>query len=98
VIDERGHALAINHVFAIGQSEQIGPGMVVVELVGFLDGNARPSVLHDDRAFLDDSRRMATLGIYLRVANDQVCGAVVFSSVVAIELARCQSGHGFQSG
>ena len=87
------YTFAINHVFAIREPEQIGPGMVVVECVGLFDRNARPRVLDDVGALLDRSRGVATVRINLGLSDDQVRRASVFSSGVTVELARRRLRH-----
>ena len=93
VIDERRHAFTIDHMFAIHEPEQIGPGMVVVERVGFFDRDVRSRILHDEGALLDRSRGVATFRINLGLADDQVRWASGFSSGVTVELARRRSRH-----
>ncbi len=88
MIYEGSHAFAINHMFAIGEPEQVGPRMVVVERISLFDGDARPRVLDDDVAFLNGGGRVATLRINLGVADNEVGWTREFSSRVTVELAR----------
>src|ERR1700733_10019768 len=87
MIDKSCHALAIDHVLAVAEPEQISARMVVIKLVGLFDGDARSGIFHDGRAFFNRRGGVATFRINLGIADDQMRRTNAFSPVVSVKLA-----------
>jgi len=70
VIDERGDTVAVNHAIAVTYGEKIGDVAMLIELVAFFLGDARPGILDDLRTLLNRSSGENASGVNIGRAND----------------------------
>jgi hypothetical protein len=71
MIDERGNAIAIDHMFAIDQSKKICSRGVLVDVVGLRVREPRPGVFSDDRPLLDWRSGIYAIGVNLGLPDYQ---------------------------
>jgi len=71
MIDKSGNAVAIDHVFAVHQSEKISSWGVLVDIVSLRVSQARAGVFNDDCALLDWRGCIHAIGMNLGLPDNQ---------------------------
>jgi len=71
MVDKRSNAVAIDHVLAAVETEEIRHRHVIIEIVGLLVAQAFADVLHDESAFSDSRGGVTTTGMNARFLKDE---------------------------
>src|SRR6266852_3335036 len=81
MVDEGSHAVAVHDVLAAIESEKIGYGHVVIQILGLIVAEALTHIFHDPRPLSNRGSRIATAGVDARFAKDQGHGTpFIFST------------------
>jgi len=71
MVDESRDAIAVNHPLAIGQTKEICPRRMLVNVVGLIVGQLRAGVFDDNVALFNRSGSVHTIGMDLGSADNQ---------------------------